>query len=195
MPQATNRKLLRDMGGTPTGKGTVYTAMLASTAKSRERLLKQNDSEAQKLQKITNILDKNCRTSEVMYRNVIDKTKKRLREIEAFQKVVTEDYRIDKFRTLQIGFAPETSRISTRRLAVETRFYYAGFCMTSLKPEIERKLRLMDPERGRTRFKRRLLEHSRRETSSLTKLERSTSVMLDTVRQWRNKRQTLLPPK
>ncbi|XP_046564711.1 uncharacterized protein LOC124273486 [Haliotis rubra] len=179
MPQATNRNLLRDKYSCPMGNGTVYSALLNISTATRERAVKANEAEIQRLQKITRFIDKGCRTAENTQSRVIDKMSKHLKELQAFKKVVQDDYKISKFQTLR---NPDPDLVPPRRLTVETRYYHSGFDMKSLKPEINRTLKLMDPERRRKRFKRQILEASRRETSMLSKTHLTTSAMLNNLR-------------
>lgn len=52
MPQTTNRKLVGQMAASPTGPGTMYTAMLKSRAVNQTRAARVNGSEELRLQKV-----------------------------------------------------------------------------------------------------------------------------------------------
>ncbi|XP_046328770.1 uncharacterized protein LOC124112685 [Haliotis rufescens] len=179
MPQVTNRSLLRDKYSCPMGQGTVYSALLDISATTRERAAKANEGEIKRLQKLTRFIDKGCRTAESTQSRVIDRMSKHLKELQAFKKVVQDDYKISKFQTLRNS---DPDLVPTRRLTVETRYYHSGFDMKSLKPEITRKMKLMDPERKRRKMKQQILEASRRETSMLSKTHLTTSAMLNNLR-------------
>lgn len=166
MPQTTNRQLVRDMNNMPVGPGTVYNAMLKISAATRERAKRANEGEKLRLGKVTRVMDRNQRVADNVQTKVLEKTHKQLKELQAFQVVLRDQYSIRNFRTLK---TPPPC-MSDRRRRLETMFYTSGFSQKSMQPEIRRQLRKTDPERMRRELKRHLLESSRQEAHRLDEM-------------------------
>lgn len=160
MPQTTNRKVQRDRLNCPVGKGTVYNSLLDISNATRARAMKVNLIETEKTKKLQRILEKNQRHTDFIQGRMKERTERSLRELKAFQQVLNNDYRVSNFKTMDRGFRRELVQTprTARRFKIETRVYYSGFDMKTFKPEIDRKLRQMDPSRTQRIMRKILLE-------------------------------------
>lgn len=160
MPQATNRRVQRDRLNCPVGKGTVYNSLLDISNATRARAMKVNIIESERTKKLHKILEKNQRHTDFIQGRVKERTERALKELKAFQQVLNNDYKVSNFRTMEKGFRRELVQTprTARRFKIETRVFYSGFDMKNFKPEIDRKLRQMDPTRTQRIMKKILLE-------------------------------------
>ncbi|KAL8609860.1 hypothetical protein ACOMHN_020695 [Nucella lapillus] len=163
MPQTTNRQLVRDLNNTPVGQGTVHNAMLKISAATRDRAKKANEGEQLRLGKVTRVMDRHQRIADNAQNRVLQRLQKDLKELQAFQIVLRDQYNVNNFRTLKTP----PPRMSDRRRKLETMFYNSGFSQKTMQPEISRQLKKSDPERLRRKLKTHLLETSRQEVVRL----------------------------
>jgi hypothetical protein len=188
MPQATNRGLVRDMNNCPIGKGTVYNTLLDISAHTRQRAIQANVCELERLGKIERFLEREQRIREVIRSRLVAKTQKSLRDMQAFEKVISNEYRVKNFATMRRGF--DRSMIQTprleRRVKIETRIYNSGFSMKALQPEIKRTQRKMDPERKRRFVKRKILEYCHDQSDVVINREVPSSAVYRTFRDERH---------
>ncbi|KAL3861105.1 hypothetical protein ACJMK2_007177 [Sinanodonta woodiana] len=171
MPQATNLKAVRALTLCPTGPDSVHKQVAKMCALNRQRALQINKVEVSRLDKITKFIEKEKKESEAIQSRIMERMTKSLQERKALHRVLVEDYRVDKFITMKKDFNPmdidTEDRKSLRRFILESRVFNSGFGMKSLRPEVRRKLRQMDPVRKIRRFKRTLLEHNKAESNFL----------------------------
>ncbi|KAK3102114.1 hypothetical protein FSP39_008892 [Pinctada imbricata] len=176
MPQTTNRQVQRDRFNCPIGPGTVYNSLLDISNATRKRATQINHLEVDRMQKLNKIMERNQRYNEYIRNRVKEKTEKSLQELKAFQKVLNEEYKVDNFKTMELGFKREyvmTPR-TARRFKLETRVYHSGFDRKAFRPEINRKIRQMDPTRTTRIMKKILLEKSKDQSDIL--IDRNLSV-------------------
>ncbi|KAK3594994.1 hypothetical protein CHS0354_019924 [Potamilus streckersoni] len=171
MPQATNVKAVRALTLCPTGPDSVHKQVANMCALNRQRALQINKVEVNRLEKLTKFIEKERKESEVIQSRIMERMTKSLQERKALHRVLVEDYRVDNFITMKKNFNPEDidteDRKSLRRFILESRVFNSGFGMKSLRPEVRRKLRQMDPVRKIRCFKKKLLEHNKAESNFL----------------------------
>ena len=113
--------------------------------------------------KIQRLIDKENRFRNTLQDRVIERTKKSLKEKQALIQLLNKDYKVDNFITMKSDF--DMNRIETkhdaRHYIIETRIFNSGFNTKSMRPEINRQIRKLDPCRKYRVFKRRLLEDNR----------------------------------
>ncbi|XP_013384815.1 uncharacterized protein LOC106154847 [Lingula anatina] len=166
MPQITNRKLVRDTNNCPIGKGSVFNSVLDISFAARRRAEKLNEGEAEKFKMVNKVMEKYQHSQEVINNRAIERINKSLREMEAYKRVLQSDYRANHFDTLKLGYKPGQSKTpeNARKVKYETRVYNSGFSLRNFRPEVERKLKEMDPEEQASKFKQKLLEKFRRQS-------------------------------
>jgi len=177
MPQVTNWKLLRDKNSSPIGKGTLHDSLMNISALTSQRAMKMNLLEMERLQRINRIYDKNKRRNDVIMSRVMERTEKSLKNMQAFRHVLNNDYCVDNFKTMSLGFKRnmvQTPR-TARRFKLETRVYHSGYDMKAFQPEINRRLRQTDPTRVTRIFKNVLLEKFQEESNIVIDRKLSSS--------------------
>ncbi|XP_069117811.1 uncharacterized protein [Argopecten irradians] len=160
MPQVTNLRLIRDKNNSPIGKGTLHNALLNISTSTRDRAVKLNILENERLKRLNRLYDKNKRHSEYLSAQFLQRTQRSLQDLNAYQYVLNHDYRVSQFRTMDPKFTRECAQTprSTRRYNLETRIYNTGYGMKPFRPEIDRRIRQTDPARVTKIFKKVLLE-------------------------------------
>ena len=122
-----------------------------------------NKTENERMGKIQRLIDKENRFRNTLQDRVIERTKKSLKEKQALIQLLNKDYKVDNFITMKSNF--DMNRIETkhdaRHYIIETRIFNSGFNTKSMRPEINRQIRKLDPCRKYRVFKRRLLEDNR----------------------------------
>lgn len=174
----TNLRLIRDKNSCPIGKGTLHDTLLNISASTRERAIKLNHLESERLQRIRKLHETNKRHSEFVTGRVMERTYKSLQDLQAYQYVLNNDYRFAQFKTMdpqiraEALLASRTARRAeaihtprtARRYKMETRIYHVGYDMNSFRPEINRRLRQTDPTRISNIYKKVLLEKFKKES-------------------------------
>ncbi|XP_060075530.1 uncharacterized protein LOC132555191 [Ylistrum balloti] len=160
MPQVTNLRLIRDKNNSPIGKGTLYNALVNISTSTRDRAAKLNVLENDRLKRLNRMYDRDRRHSEYLANQVLQRTQKSLQELTAYHHVLTNDYTVAQFKTMDPQFSRESAQTprSVRRYNLETRLYYNGYGMKPFRPEIDRRIRQTDPARVTKIFKKVLLE-------------------------------------
>lgn len=191
MPQTTNRKVQRDRLNCPVGKGTVYNALLDISNATRARAMKVNIIESERTKKLHKIIEKNKRHVDVLQGRARERTEKSLKELKAFQQVLNNEYKVSNFKTMDKGFRRELVQTprTARRFKIETRVYYSGFEMKTFKPEIDRKLRQMDPSRTQRIMKKILLEEFKDRSNILIDRNLSEKTFLEMLDNHNNLKQ------
>ena len=122
-----------------------------------------NKTETERKEKIQKLIEKEYKFKNTLQDRVIERTKKSLKEKQALIQLLGKDYKVDNFMTMKSGF--DTSQIETkhdaRHYIIETRIFNSGFNTRSMRPEINRQLRKLDPGRKYRVFKKKLLEENR----------------------------------
>ena len=122
-----------------------------------------NKTETERKEKIQKLIEKEYKFRNTLQDRVIERTKKSLKEKQALIQLLGKDYKVDNFMTMKSGF--DTSQIETkhdaRHYIIETRIFNSGFNTRSMRPEINRQLRKLDPGRKYRMFKKKLLEENR----------------------------------
>ena len=121
---------------------------------------------------------------------VIERTSKTLTEKRAMLQLLEKEYRIDNFITLKQGFnANQIDDIETaRHYVIESRVLNSGFNIKSMKPEVLRRIRMLNPNHKYKAFKKRLLTEVKRKNVELDR-EMSTTTfyrMLHDHENWRD---------
>ncbi|XP_033764350.1 uncharacterized protein LOC117345385 [Pecten maximus] len=166
MPQVTNLRLIRDKNNSPIGKGTLHNALVNISTSIRDRAVKLNALENDRLKRINRMYDKSRRHSEYLSAQVLQRTQKSLQDLNAYQYVLNNEYRVSQFKTMDPRFTRECAQTprTTRRYNLETRIYNTGYGMKSFRPEINRRIRQTDPARVTKIFKKVLLEKFKNES-------------------------------
>ncbi|OWF53372.1 hypothetical protein KP79_PYT21611 [Mizuhopecten yessoensis] len=124
--------------------------ILEASMKFEARAKRLNEREAEKMERIQRSIVRNQRVSDNLRSRVMARTEASLKNISGFQKVLSKDYTVKKFKTMEKGFnqryrlRPVSPR-TARQLKLETRAYYSGLDRRWFQPEIERKMRQQDP--------------------------------------------------
>jgi hypothetical protein len=191
MPQATNRKIQRDRFNCPVGKGTIYNALLDISNATRARAMKVNITESERTKKLQKIIEKNKRHVDIIQERARERTEKSLKELRAFQQVLNNEYKVSNFRTMDKSFRRELIQTprTARRYKIETRVYYSGFEIKNFKPEIDRKLRQMDPSRTQRIMKKILLEEFKDRSDILIDRNLSEKTFLEMLDNHKNLKQ------
>ena len=115
------------------------------------------------MERIQKLIEKEHRFKNTIQNRVIDRTTKSLKEKQALIQLLDKEYKVDNFLTMKTGFEPNQieTKYDARHYIIETRIFNSGFNTKSMKPEIRRQLRKLDPNRKYRLFKRKLLEENR----------------------------------
>ncbi|XP_045163902.2 uncharacterized protein LOC123528238 isoform X2 [Mercenaria mercenaria] len=159
MPQATNMKVWREKELSPVGPGTVFNRVTEISAATKERALLANKTENARLERIQRLIDKEHRFVNNLQNKVIQRTSKTLTEKRALLQLLQKEYRFDNFVTMKQGFnSNQIEDIETaRHYVIESRVFNSGFNLKSMKPEVHRRIRKLDPNHKYKTFKKRLL--------------------------------------
>lgn len=115
------------------------------------------------MERLQKLIDKEQRFKNNIQNKVIERTTKTLKEKQALVQLLANEYKVDNFITMKTGF--DVKQIETKRDArhyiIEARIFNSGFNTKSMKPEITRQLRKLDPNRKYRVLKKRLLAENR----------------------------------
>ncbi|OWF44039.1 hypothetical protein KP79_PYT21151 [Mizuhopecten yessoensis] len=177
MPQVTNLRLIRDKNNSPIGKGTLHNALLNISASTRERAVKLNVVENDRLKRIISMCDKNKRRSDYVSSVVLQKAQRSLQELNAYKDVLNNDYSVSQFKTMDPRFTRQCAQTprTVRRYNLETRIYHTGYGIQPFRPEINRRIHQTDPARITKIYKKVLLEKFKNESDLVIDRKLSTS--------------------
>ena len=102
---------------------------------------------------------------------MIERTTKNLKEKQALLQLLNKEYKVDNFITMNTGFDMNQieSKHDARHYIIESRIFNSGFNTKSMKPEISRQLRKLDPNRRYRVLKKRLLAENRRKNIEMNR--------------------------
>ncbi|XP_052819497.1 uncharacterized protein LOC128245396 [Mya arenaria] len=160
MPQATNLAVAKEKEFSPVGPGTVFNHVLKISNATRERANLINKTEEARLQRMQRLLDKEKRFSNNVRNKVMQRASKTLTEKRALLKLLENDYKVKNFITMKQDFNPsQIEDVETaRRYVIETRVFNSGFNVKSMRPEVRRQIRMLDPNHKYKTFKKKLLD-------------------------------------
>ena len=115
------------------------------------------------MEKMNRFIEKEHRLKNNIQNKVIERTTKNLKEKQALTQLLDKEYKVDNFITMKTGFDVNQveSKHDARHYIIETRIFNSGFNTKSMKPEISRQLRKLDPNRKYRVLKKRLLAENR----------------------------------
>ncbi|XP_069115771.1 uncharacterized protein [Argopecten irradians] len=134
-------------------KGHSLGDLLEASMKFEARAKRLNEKEAEKMERIQRSIVRNQRVSDNLRSRVMARTEASLKNIAGFQQVLSKDYTVKKFKTMERGYSPFKYRLrpvtpkTARQLKLETRAYYSGLDRKWFKPEIDRKMHQQDPKK------------------------------------------------
>ncbi|XP_060068557.1 uncharacterized protein LOC132548695 [Ylistrum balloti] len=140
---------MRNASRSLSSKGHCLGDLLEASMKFEERAKRLNEREAEKLERIQRSMIRNQRVSDNLRTRVMSRTEASLKNITGFQEVLSKDYTVRKFKTMERGFnnryrlRPVSPR-TARHLKLETRAYYSGLDRKWFQPEINRKMYQQD---------------------------------------------------
>ena len=122
-----------------------------------------NRTEREKTDKINRLIEKEHRFQNNIQNKVIERTTKILKEKQALLQLLNKEYKIDNFITMKTGFDANQieSKHDARHYIIESRIFNSGFNTKSMRPEISRQLRKLDPNRRYRVLKKRLLAENK----------------------------------
>ncbi|ELT90402.1 hypothetical protein CAPTEDRAFT_202279 [Capitella teleta] len=146
------------------GKGSMYTNMLDTAYKARVRATIINEGERSRLRLYHKTLEKHQRVEDARRSRVLDKLRRRVQEMDAYQEVLQDNFKVDQFHCLQFGFKQRRDAMSPtsfRRWQLENRILNCGFSKETLKPEVQKILDASKPDKQREARRARLLKEAR----------------------------------
>ncbi|XP_033724667.1 uncharacterized protein LOC117314689 [Pecten maximus] len=133
-------------------KGHSLGDLLEASMKFEARAKRLNEKEAEKMERIQRSIVRNQRVNDNLRSRVMARTEASLKNMTGFQQVLSKDYTVKKFKTMEKGFnfryriRPVTPK-TARQLKLETRAYYSGLDRKWFQPEIDRKMYQQDPKK------------------------------------------------
>lgn len=125
--------------------------LLESSMRFESRAKRLNEMEEEKMQRVQRSMMRNQRVHDNIRSRVISRMETSLRNLSGFQKVLSKEYKANKFKSMEKEFShrymsrlrPVSPR-TARQLKLETRAYYSGLNRRWFQPEIDRKMRQQD---------------------------------------------------
>lgn len=149
-----------------------------------------NKTENSRLERVQRLIDKERRFKSNLQNKIIQRTSKLLTEKRAMLQLLANDYKFDNFVTMKEDFDATLidNKETARHYVIESRVFNSGFNMNSMKPEILRKIRKMDPHHKYKLFKRRLLDNMKEQNVEINReISRSAFYkMLHDREHWRD---------
>ena len=170
MPTNVNKRRAAENDDGPLGKGTVCSQIIDICAQTRRRAVQLNECENSRLKLSTKNIDRHARYNRNVSERAMNRLNKSLTMLEAYKDVLSNDYKVSNFDTIQPGFDIKQALrdpARKRRSIFETRIYNSGFSLKNFKSEIDRRLLEIDPTAQRENLRTTLLEESRRRNEIL----------------------------
>ncbi|KAI0212538.1 hypothetical protein LSAT2_002551 [Lamellibrachia satsuma] len=154
MPQCVSRKNT----DAPCGKGTRATELMECTLRMRQRTAQINKTEHIRLKSYTDMIEKRRRAEEARKLRLIQRTRRTLEEIRAYQKVLPA-YSARHLLSLQCGnkASEDASHHHARRFQLENRILNVGFGIETLRQQIQQTIESSRPEVRARNMRKRML--------------------------------------
>lgn len=162
MPQVINKKAFNEH--IPTGKGSTYNQILEASWNVKKRVYKINETALNRLDSTKKRIERHARVLENQLEKVMNRMNNSLLELNAYQKVLKEDY-----KAAEVAKIPRSKHlIGSERTAVETRVVYSGFSVANLRRAVKRKMLEMDPLHQKIEKRRQLIDELKRKNAPKT---------------------------
>ncbi|KAK3087080.1 hypothetical protein FSP39_001390 [Pinctada imbricata] len=142
------------------GRGHVFADIAKESLKTRLKTERANEIEMERLLRMNKSMEREQRMREAVLERMKARTEKHLGDLTGYRRVLNTEYKVSNFSTMKKGFRRKYvySPRTARRLKLETRIYHGGYQMNYFQPEIQRKLRNVDPTTMNKLFKKVLKE-------------------------------------
>lgn len=169
------------------GKGSLYTSMLDTSYRARVRATIINEAERSRLRLYHKMLEKHQRVENARKARILDGMRRNIEELKAYQKILSENFRAECFKSLKFGFKPRRdiqTPSSFQRYQLETKLLNSRFCKETLHSQVKQTLDDMKPDRQREAVREQLLREAKQRSNflidrKLTDQAKRRSLMVD----------------
>ncbi|KAH3784154.1 hypothetical protein DPMN_162106 [Dreissena polymorpha] len=148
-----------------------------------------NKTEESRLLRLKNLIEKERRFAGNLQNRVIRKTSKSLTERRALLDLLENEYKVKNFITMKPKFDPGSidNVEDARRYVIESRVFNSGFNLKSMKPEVRRKIRMLDPIHKYKVYKEKLLADNWQQNVEINRAisDSTFNMMLSDRKHWR----------
>lgn len=178
------------------GKGTVFANITKESLRVRMRMIRVNELEEERLQKLTKLMNRDQKVQAVLLQRVMERAERNIEHMRGYREVINNDFKFDNFRTMEHGFRKRLveSPRTARQISLETKIYNGGYQPGYFKHEIKRKIRQADPNVFHRVLKKVLKEQSQKESGEVLDRKMSDMTYYRTLKEKQQKGQFYFKP-